>query len=76
MNIHINKQTRLQPWHNQTIFGEYPLFIRPGNFTVSLLFHDAESISRVAEMLSKMLLEIQMKNLLPPPSDRFGKALS
>ena len=43
MNIRINKNTRLQPRKGQTVFNEYPVFIRPGNFTVTLMFHDAES---------------------------------
>lgn len=59
MNIHINKNTRIQPWEHKTIFGEYPVHLRPGNFTVTLLFHDAASISRLHEVLAQTLLEIE-----------------
>jgi len=38
LNIHINKHTRFQSWEGQTIFNEYPVHIRSGNFTVTLLF--------------------------------------
>jgi len=59
MNIHINKTTRLQSWEGKTVFGEYPLFIRPGNFTVTLMFHDKESITRLCELLMEMVFEIE-----------------
>ena len=58
MNIHINKQTRFQPWEGRTIFGEYPVHIRPGNFTVTLMFHDEESIDNLRQILAQTLLEI------------------
>jgi len=58
VNIHINKQTRFQSWEGRTIFGEYPVHIRPGNFTVTLLFHDEESIDNLRQILSQTLLEI------------------
>jgi hypothetical protein len=58
MNIHINKTTRLQPWDGKTVFGEYPVFIRPGNFTVTLLFHDKESINRFCQLLMDTIFEI------------------
>lgn len=45
MNIHINKNTRLQPWEGKAVFSEYLMHIRPGNFTVTLLFHDREVIN-------------------------------
>lgn len=60
MNIHINKNTRLQPWNGQTVFNEYPVFIRPGNFTVTLMFHDAESIGRLNSLLADMLLKYHL----------------
>jgi hypothetical protein len=66
MNIHINKNTRLQPWNGQTVFNEYPVFIRPGNFTVTLMFHDAESIGRLNSLLADMLLEIDDTIWVPP----------
>jgi len=58
MNIHINKTTRLQSWEGNTVFGEYPLYIRPGNFTVTLMFHDKEIINRFCELLMDMAFEI------------------
>ncbi len=58
MNIHITKLTRLQSWEGRTIFGDYPLHLRPGNFTVTLLFADAESVRRLYEMLGQLLAEI------------------
>jgi len=61
MNIHITKHTRLQPWEGKTIFGDYPLHLRPGNFTVTLLFADAESIRRLHEMLGQLLAEIEVE---------------
>lgn len=42
MNIHISKHTRLQPWEGKTIFGDYPVHLRPGNFTVTLLLQGVD----------------------------------
>jgi len=64
VNIHITKHTRLQPWEGRTIFGDYPLHLRPGNFTVTLLFADADSIGRVHGMLGQMLAEIEARPTL------------
>jgi hypothetical protein len=61
MNIHINKTTRFQSWEGQTIFGEYPVYIRPGNFTVTLMFHDKESINRLCQLLIDTIFEIESK---------------
>lgn len=58
VNIHINRTTRLQPWDGRTVFGEYPVFIRPGNFTVTLLFHDAEAVRKLYDILGQTLIEI------------------
>jgi len=68
MNIHINKTTRLQPWEGKTVFGEYPVFIRPGNFTVTLMFHDKESINRLCQILMDTIFEIDtdMAGAVPP----------
>lgn len=63
MNIHINKTTRFQAWEGRTVFGEYPVFIRPGNFTVTLLFHDKESINRLCRLLLDMVAEIEAEML-------------
>lgn len=65
MNIHINKQTRFQSWEGKTIFGEYPVHIRPGNFTVTLMFHDEESIDNLRQILSQTLLEIASPATVP-----------
>ncbi len=73
MNIHINKNTRFQSWNKQTVFNEYPLYIKPGTFTVSLLFHDAGSIRKLAQMLDEMLIEIET-NDWTSSSSRFGEA--
>jgi len=59
MNIHINKHTRLQPWEGKTIFGDFPLHLRCGNMTVTLLFADADSIRQVYEMLANLLAEVE-----------------
>jgi hypothetical protein len=61
LNIHINKTTRLQSWEGKTVFGEYPVYIRPGNFTVTLMFHDKESINRFCQLLMDTLFEIDVK---------------
>ncbi|MGE5605650.1 MAG: hypothetical protein ACM3YE_08165 [Bacteroidota bacterium] len=61
MNVHINKTTRLQSWEGKTIFGEYPVYIRPGNFTVTLMFHDKESINRFCQILMDTIFEIDSK---------------
>jgi len=72
MNIHINKTTRFQSWEGKTIFGEYPVHIRPGNFTVTLMFHDKESIERLSQLLDDTMFEIEsralMKNEHPVPA--------
>jgi len=72
MNIHINKNTRLQSWEGKTIFNEYPVHIRPGNFTVTLLFHDREAINNLREILTKTLFEIEpgeFESFLDEPLD-------
>jgi hypothetical protein len=76
MNIHINKNTRFQPWNGQTIFKEYPLHIRPGNFTVTLLFHDAESMIQMHDILAEMIQEIDAEEWLPKVTTRITKALT
>jgi len=58
MNIHINKHTRFQSWEGKTIFNEYPVHIRSGNLTVTLLFHDMESIEDLRQILTETILEI------------------
>jgi len=47
-----------EPWEGKTVFGEYPVFIRPGNFMVTLLFHDKESINRFCQLLMDTIFEI------------------
>lgn len=78
MNIHINKTTRLQPWEGKTVFGEYPVFIRPGSFTVTLMFHDRESIDRLYLLLKETMVEIDtqefMKECFPDVSPIQRKA--
>jgi len=73
VNIHVNRYTRLQSWQGKTIFGDYPLHLRPGNFTVTLLFHDAQSVRRVYEMLGELLADIESAPLVPswpsPPEE-------
>ncbi|KKM12411.1 hypothetical protein SY88_04545 [Clostridiales bacterium PH28_bin88] len=59
MNIHINKHTRFQSWEGKTIFNEYPVHIRSGNFTVTFLFHDRESIDSLRQILTKTMFEIE-----------------
>jgi len=58
MNIHINKHTRFQPWQGKTIFNEYPVHIRSGNFTVTLMFHDRESVNNLRQILEETMSEI------------------
>ena len=65
MNIHITKNTSFQTWDKRTVFNEFPLFIRPGNFTVTLMFHDAEAIRRMADMLNDMANEIETLSWSP-----------
>jgi hypothetical protein len=62
LNIHINKTTRFQSWQGQTVFGEYSVYIPLGNFTVTLMFHDQESINRLCQLLSETIFEIQNKS--------------
>lgn len=64
LNVHINKTTRLQPWEGRTVFGEYPVFIRPGNFTVTLMFHDRESIDRLCRLLKETVAEIDTQEFM------------
>jgi hypothetical protein len=66
MNIHVTKHTRLQSWEGKTVFGEYPLYLRPGNFTVALLFADAASVRRLYDMLSELLEDIDVVPMIPP----------
>ena len=63
MNIHINKTTRFQSWEGKTIFGEYPVHIRPGNFTVTLIFHDQESIERLSQLLNRLWFKLNPDRL-------------
>jgi len=63
VNIHINKTTRLQGWDGKTVFGEFPVYIRPGNFTVTLMFHDKESINRLCQLLLDTMFEIDADSL-------------
>lgn len=72
MNIHITKNTSFQTWDKRTIFNEFPLFIRPGNFTVTLMFHDTESIRRLADMLNDMAIEIEGLSWSPSSSRIFS----
>lgn len=64
MNIHINKHTRFQSWEGETIFNEYPVHIRSGNLTVTLLFHDRESIDNLRQILAETMFEIEPEELL------------
>lgn len=64
MNIHINKHTRFQSWEGKTIFNEYPVHIRSGNFTVTLLFHDRESINNLRQILTETMFEIEPKEFM------------
>lgn len=64
MNIHINKHTRFQSWEGKTIFNEYPVHIRSGNLTVTLLFHDRESIENLHQILTETMVEIIPEELL------------
>jgi hypothetical protein len=64
MNIHINKHTRFQSWEGKTIFNEYPVHIRSGNLTVTLLFHDRESMENLRQILTETILEIAPEELL------------
>jgi hypothetical protein len=70
MNIHINKTTRFQSWEGKTVFGEFPVYLRPGNFTVTLMFHDKESINRLCQLLIETVFQIEnesTENGLPLP---------
>lgn len=68
MNIHINKHTRLQSWDGTTIFGDFPLHLRCGNLTVTLLFADADAIHRLHAMLADLLLDIEGTAFLLHPA--------
>ena len=59
MNIHINKHTSFQTWEGRTIFNEYPVHIRTGNFTVTLLFHDRASMDTLRQILAETICEIE-----------------
>jgi hypothetical protein len=63
MNIHINKHTRFQTWEGKTIFNEYPVYIRTGNFTVTLLFHDRDSMDNLRQILAETICEIDPNEL-------------
>jgi len=68
VNIHINKHTRFQSWDGKTIFNEYPVHIRSGNFTVTLLFHDRDSIDNLrhlAETMCEIELSDSVENVTP-----------
>lgn len=58
MNVRIDKQTRLQSWKRNTIFGDYPVHIRAGNLTITLLFADVDSLRRLGDLLEQTLKEI------------------
>jgi hypothetical protein len=64
MNIHINKTTRFQSWEGKTVFGEYPVYIRPGNFRVTLMFHNKESMNRLCQLLVEMIFEIENESII------------
>lgn len=64
MNIHINKHTRFQSWEGKCIFNEYPLHIRTGNLTVTLLFHDHNSMNSLYEILSETIWETKPFELI------------
>lgn len=63
VNIHINKHTRFQTWEGRTIFNEYPVHIRTGNFTVTLLFHDRDSMDQLRQILAETICEIDPGDL-------------
>ena len=58
MNVRIDKNTKLQPWNANPIFGDYPVHIRAGNLTITLLFADTDSIGRFRNLLETTLVEI------------------
>ena len=64
MNIHINKHTKFQSWEKKPIFGEYPVHIQSGKFTVTILFHDLESLKRFNYTLNDMISEIEDESWL------------
>jgi len=59
MNIHISKQTQFESLKKKPIFGEYPLFIRKGNFTVTLFFKDKEAVITLIDILNDMKQDIE-----------------
>ncbi|MFW6280985.1 MAG: hypothetical protein ACOC2I_03930 [Halanaerobium sp.] len=59
MNIHISKQTQFELLKKKPIFGEYPLFIRKGSFTVTLFFKDKEAVTVLMNILSDMKQDIE-----------------
>lgn len=58
VNVRIDKNTKLQPWNANSIFGDYPVHIRSGNLTITLLFEDTASIGRFRDLLEATLVEI------------------
>ncbi len=66
MNIHINKNTRFQSWGGKTIFNEYPVHIRSGNFTVTLMFHDFDSMDSLRQILTETMYEVKPDGFLDP----------
>ncbi|KKM10618.1 hypothetical protein SY88_13225 [Clostridiales bacterium PH28_bin88] len=71
MNIHINKHTRFQSWEGKTFFNEYPVHIRSGNITVTLLFYDKESIDNLRQILAETMFEIE-----PEPNEFLEKYIA
>lgn len=55
MNTHVNKNTRFAVVGREN----YPVYIRPSNFTVTLLFHDREAINNLRQIPTKTLFEIE-----------------
>lgn len=61
MNIRINGYTRYQSWDGNTIFGEYPLHIKSGNLTVTLMFQDLDAIRTLKDLLVMTIDEIEVE---------------
>lgn len=64
MNIHINRYTHYQTWENKKIFDDYPIHIKNGKFTVTLLFQEKESILELSDTLKEMVNEIENNDWL------------
>jgi len=61
MNTRINGYARFQTWDGNTIFGEYPLHIKSGNLTVTLMFQDLDAIRTLKDLLTLTIDEIKME---------------